>query len=82
MSYSLYSEITFNQDLRHESILKGDIGTIVDYHEANHLINEPGYTIEIFDAYGNTLKVVTVPESKISLIKHNSVLSVREIEYV
>ena len=82
MKFKLYTEIAFNQDILEYSILKGDIGTLVEYHKANNNINEDGYTIEIFNALGDTLKVITVPESKISAIKHNSVLSVREIEFV
>jgi hypothetical protein len=81
MKFDLYSEILFNQDISEYSIKKGDIGTLVEYYPSNHINIENGYSVEIFDAYGDTLKVVTVSESKISCIKHNSVLSVREFEY-
>ena len=82
MKYNLYTEIVFNQDIDEYSIKKGDIGTLVEYYPANNFTSKDGYSIEIFDALGDTLKVVTVDESKISLIKHNSVLSVREFELV
>lgn len=81
MKFKLYTEIAFNQDLKEYSVRRGDIGTLVEFHDPNDIISEPGYSVEIFDAYGDTLKVITVPESKITEIKHNSVLSVRELEY-
>jgi hypothetical protein len=81
MRFDLYTEICFNQNIDEYSIQKGDIGTIVEYCPSNNKIFSDGYSIEIFDAYGDTIKVVTVDESKLSLIRHNSVLSVREFEF-
>lgn len=81
MKFELYTEIFFNQNIDKYSIHKGDIGTIIDYFPSNNNISVGGYMIEIFDAYGDTIKVVTVDESRISSIKHNSVLSVREFDY-
>lgn len=81
MKYELYTEVFFNQDIDLYSIKKGDIGTLVEYYKANNFNQRDGYCLEIFDAFGDTLQVVTVDESKISPIKHNSVLSVREIEF-
>jgi hypothetical protein len=82
MKFELYTEIVFNQDIIEYSIKKGDIGTLVEYYPSNGMYFDDGYSVEIFDAYGDTLKVVTVGESIISLIKPRSVLSVREFEYV
>lgn len=80
MKHKLYTEIYFNQNIDKFSIRKGDIGTIVDYFPTIDESQPDGYCIEVFDAYGNTINVVTVDESKISAIKQNSVLSVRELE--
>ncbi len=81
MKYKLYSEVVFNQDINEHHIKKGDIATIIDIHCQNEKINEPGYTLEIFDGIGNTLNVVTVPESKIEKIKANDILTTRKIEF-
>jgi hypothetical protein len=80
MKYKLYTEIYFNQNIDKYSIRKGDIGTIVDYLPSIDESKPDGYCIEVFDAYGDTINLVTVDESKISFIKQNSVLAVRELE--
>ncbi|MDT3738479.1 MAG: DUF4926 domain-containing protein [Candidatus Kapabacteria bacterium] len=81
MKHELYTEVVFLQDIDELSIKKGDIGTLVEYYPANEITPFNGYSVEIFDAYGDTVQVVTVDENKISKIKHNSVLSVREVVF-
>ena len=82
MKYELYNEIVFNQDIAEYSIKKGDIGTLIDYYSSPDSGMEDGYSVEIFDVFGNTINVVSIPESKISKLKQNSVLSARELEFV
>jgi len=41
---------------------------------------EPGYSLEIFNALGETLAVVTVPESQIEPLNSKEVLHVRRLE--
>jgi hypothetical protein len=40
-----------------------DIGIIVDVHD----VEQPGYTVEFFDADGHTLDVLTVAEDELEL---------------
>jgi hypothetical protein len=78
MKFSLYTEIILLQDIPQKKLRRGDIATIVDHHPAKD--SEDGYTLEIFNALGETLTTVTVAESAIESLKENQVLSVRSIE--
>lgn len=61
MSYELYSDIILLSNLPEEGLCAGDVGTIVERHQVEGL--EPGYSVEFFDMLGNTVAVVTLPES-------------------
>jgi hypothetical protein len=40
---------------------------------------EDGYSLEIFNALGDTIAVITVPESSIESLTENEVFSVRSL---
>jgi hypothetical protein len=63
MKYELYSDAILLCDLPEEGLFKGDIGTIVEQHNVEGL--ETGYSVEFFDMLGNTVAVVTLPESSL-----------------
>ena len=65
MNYKLYSDVILLSDLPEEKLYAGDVGTIVEKHHVDGL--ETGYSIEFFDLLGNTIAVVTLPESSLRL---------------
>ncbi|MGF1601031.1 MAG: DUF4926 domain-containing protein [Thermosynechococcaceae cyanobacterium] len=44
-----------------ENLRSGDIGTVVERHDVADL--EPGYSVEFFDLFGQTVALMTVPGS-------------------
>jgi hypothetical protein len=65
MSSLLYSDVILLQDLPEEGLRAGDVGTLVEIHNAIGL--ESGYSVEFFDMTGNTVGLVTLPMSHFRL---------------
>ncbi|QYO64211.1 DUF4926 domain-containing protein [Leptolyngbya sp. 7M] len=61
MGYELFSDVILLRDLPEEGLCAGDVGTVVERHQVEG--TEPGYSVEFFDMVGNTVAVVTLPES-------------------
>jgi hypothetical protein len=55
----------------------GDIVKIVDHHPVPG--GEDGYSIEVFNAIGDTIAVTAVPESSLEPLLSNEVLSLRHL---
>ena len=77
MKYKLFEEIVLNIDIPGKDLRRGDVATIVEYHPASD--DEDGYTLEIFNVLGDTIGVVTVPESAIEPLNEAEVFSVRSL---
>ena len=78
MKYELFKEIVLLTDIPEKKLKKGDVATIVEYHQSES--SEDGYSLEIFDALGDSIAVVTVPESEIAPLRKNEVFNVRLLE--
>ena len=78
MKYPLYSRIALATDLPAERLRRGDVATIVEFHEGPDG-QEPGYSLEVFNALGETAAVVTVRESQIEPLRADELLSVRPL---
>jgi len=78
MRYELFKEVVLLRDIPEKKLKKGDVTTIVEYHPST--TSDDGYTLEVFNALGDTIAVVTVPESEISTLKESEVFSVRSLE--
>ncbi|MEA3443395.1 MAG: DUF4926 domain-containing protein [Bacteroidota bacterium] len=76
MKYELFKEVTLLRDIPEKKLKKGDVATIVEHHPSN--ISEDGYSLEVFNALGETIAVVTVAESEIEALR--KVFSVRSLE--
>ena len=72
----MFSRIALAEDLPEENLCRGDVATIVEYYEGRPG-QEPGYELEVFNAVGDTIAVVTVRESQIEPLRKDEVLSVR-----
>ena len=76
MKYELYTRMALSDDLLEHGLRRGDVATLVEHH-AGHPGQEDGYSLEVFNAVGETVAVVTVRESQIEPLTADEVLSVR-----
>ncbi|HEY3875567.1 MAG TPA: DUF4926 domain-containing protein [Candidatus Kapabacteria bacterium] len=76
MKLEIYKEAAFARDVPERGIKKGDVATIIDYLSDP----EPGYTLEVFDALGHTVDVLSVPEYYMEAIVEGERVQVRQFE--
>ena len=81
MAYELYSKVALKADIPAHKLRRGDIATIVETHPGRPG-QEMGYSLEVFNAVGETLVVVTVRESQIEPLTSKEVLHVRRLDEV
>jgi hypothetical protein len=79
MKFPLYSRVALTVDLPAEGIRRGDMATIVEHHAAPDSDIEPGYSVEVFNAIGETFAVLTLAESHLESLRRDEVLSVRSL---
>lgn len=68
MDFQLYTDAVLVRNVSGENLQAGDIGTVVERHDVEGL--ETGYSVEFFDMLGNTVAVVTLPESMLRSPTH------------
>jgi hypothetical protein len=78
MKYDLYSRVALAEDLPEHHLRRGDVATVVDHHPGRPG-QESGYSLEVFNAVGETVDVVTVRESQIEPLTANELLTVRPL---
>jgi hypothetical protein len=81
MAYQLFTKVALRMDIPAHRLRRGDVATVVETHPGRRG-QEPGYSLEVFNAVGETVAVVTVRESQIEALAHNEVLQVRRLEEV
>jgi hypothetical protein len=79
MTFELFTRVALRDDFPKYNLRRGDVATIVEHHPAT---NEDGYTLEVFNALGETIAVITVGESQLKPLKKNEVLQVRILEEI
>ena len=57
MSYQLFTRVALKEDLPEKGLQRGDVATIVEAHVAK-AGQEPGYSLEVFNAVGEILLVL------------------------
>ncbi|CBN58676.1 MULTISPECIES: DUF4926 domain-containing protein [Kamptonema] len=77
MKFELFKRVALREDLPQYKLCRGDIATIVEHHPDP---DEDGYSLEVFNAVGETLAVITVGESQIEQLSENEVLHVRRLD--
>lgn len=77
MKFDLFTEVVLQRDIPERKLQKGDVATIVEHHSSAH--SEDGYTLEVYNALGETIDIVTVPESTIESLKESEIFSVRSL---
>jgi len=78
MNYKMFSRVSLKTSLPKHRLRRGDVATIVERHPGRS-DQEPGYSLEVFNAVGDTIDVVTVRESQIEPLTAKSVLNVRPL---
>ena len=77
MTYKLFQEVVLKKDIPKKQLKKGDVATVVEHHPVSN--GEEGYSLELFNALGDTLAVITVPESTIEPLTEDDIFSVRSL---
>jgi hypothetical protein len=77
MRFNLFEQVALARDIPEKNLCAGDVATIVEHHPSS--TGEDGYTLEIFDAVGDTLAVVTLAETEIEPLRAGEILSVRPL---
>lgn len=73
----LYQRVCLNKDFPEYELKKGDIATLIDTvpHSEGR---ENGYVLEIFNAIGESVNVIIVPQSAVNSLGENQILTVRD----
>lgn len=78
MKYDLFTRVALTEDLPAHRLRRGDVATIVESHPGRPG-QEPGYSLEVFNAVGDSVAVVTVRESQIESLTADEMLTVRPL---
>ncbi len=76
MAYPLFNRVALRKDFPEYGFYKGDVATVVEEHEGEEG-QETGYSLEIFNAVGETIGVLVVAESETEPLKENEIFHVR-----
>ena len=79
MTYELFSRVALRTDVPEKHLKRGGIASIVEHHSGGQG-KEDGYSLEVFNAVGDTIAVVVVPSSAIEPLHRKEVLHVRQLE--
>ncbi len=77
MKFELYSKIALKEDLEKYGLKKGDVAVIVEEHP--EINGQVGFTLEVFNALGDTIAIPTVTESQIELLRDNEIFNIRSL---
>lgn len=78
MKYQLLTRVALKADLPEYGFRAGDVATVIEYHPGRSE-QGPGYSLEVFNAVGETVAVLTVRESQIEPLTSNELLHVRPL---
>jgi hypothetical protein len=76
----LYERVALRRDVNGHFLKKGDVALLIDRvpHPSG---GGPGVVLEVFNAVGESISVVTVKESEIGALRADEVLSVRSLAH-
>ena len=77
MKFDLYTDVALTCDLPAHRLRRGDIVKLVDHHMASD--GTEGYSIEVFNAVGDTITVTAVPVSALEALREDEVLCARTL---
>lgn len=74
----LYQQVALRCDLPEYQLREGDVATLID-RVPHPTGGEDGYILEVFNAVGESIAVVTVPTSAVKPLQPDEILTVRSI---
>ena len=77
MKIDLFQRVALKIDLPDQGLRKGDVATIVEHLPGNN--SEDGYALEVFNAVGESIALVTVPEFAVEPLTADKIPSVRPL---
>jgi hypothetical protein len=78
MPLQLYDRVALRASVPEHALRVGDVATLVDF--VDHPSSRPrGCVLELFNALGESIGVVTVPEDAVEPLRADEILSVRPI---
>lgn len=77
MKFELYTDVALTCDVPEHRLRRGDIVKLVEHHIAP--VDTEGYSIEVFNAVGDTIAVTTVPTSALEALREDEVLCARAL---
>ena len=77
MKLELYSDAVLACDVPEHRLKRGDIVKLVDHHVAPD--GTEGYSIEVFNAVGDTLAVTAVPATALEPLREDEILCARPV---
>ncbi len=78
MTFKPFTRVVLREDMPKHHLHRGDVATIVDHHPVAD--GEDGYSLEVFNAVGETIAVLVVSESQIEPLMRNEVLHIRMMD--
>ena len=78
MKFEMFSRVALKTDVPENGLRRGDVATIVEHHQGRPG-QEPGYSLEVFNAVGETVAVITLRESQIEPLSPTGILHVRPL---
>jgi len=79
MNLELYTDVALTCDLPEYRLRRGDIVKLVERHVAPD--GTEGYSIEVFNAVGETIAVTAVPFSALEALRKDEVLCARPLAF-
>ena len=77
MTLALYSVAVLTRDVSEHRLKRGDIVKLVDHHVAP--AGTRGYSIEVFNAVGDTIAVTAVSNTALEPLREDEILCARSI---
>ncbi|PIG93539.1 DUF4926 domain-containing protein [Gloeocapsopsis sp. IPPAS B-1203] len=78
MAFELFTRVALRDDFPNHKLRRGDVAMIVEHHPVTN--GEDGYSLEVFNAVGETVAVFVVSESQIEPLMRNEVLHIRVLD--
>ena len=77
MRLNLYTDAVLTCDVPEHRLKRGDIVKLVDHHGAPD--GTEGYSIEVFNAVGDTIAVTVVPANALDPLREDEILCARSV---
>lgn len=76
MNLELYQEVALTRDIPRTNLKEGDVATLID-RVTHPTGDEDGAILEVFNAVGESIAVITVPVSAIARLRPDQIPAVR-----